>query len=168
VTLSLIVAMAENRVIGRENGLPWHLPADLKRFKQLTMGRALLMGRRTFLSIGRPLPGRRMIVLSRSRNLAIAGVEVVGSLDQALALVATDPEVFVVGGAELYRATLPRADRLYLTLVHATPEGDVTFPPFNWAAWTLVDEQRHQADEHHAYAFTLRRYDRIATKPPAR
>lgn len=158
--LSLILAMAENRVIGRGNDLPWHLPADLKRFKALTLDHAIVMGRRTFESIGRPLPRRRSIVISRDPAYAADGVEVAHSLDEALQLAAGDDEVFVIGGAAVFAAALPRADRLYLTRVHAEAEGDVTCPPLDDGSWKLLSEERHEADERHAYPFTFQVYER--------
>jgi dihydrofolate reductase len=160
VTLSLIVAMSQGGVIGHHGKVPWHLPDDLRRFKQLTMGHPLIMGRRTFASIGRPLPGRRCIVLSRDPAYRAAGVETAPDLETALARVADAAEVFVIGGAEVYRAALPRADRLYLTLVHAPIAGDVRFPTFAPTAWMLAEETFHPADARHAHAFTFRRYER--------
>jgi dihydrofolate reductase len=160
VTLSLIVAMSEGGVIGHHGKVPWHLPDDLRRFKQLTMGHPLIMGRRTLASIGGPLPGRRCIVLSRDRAYRAEGVESAPDLATALARVADAPEVFVIGGAEVYRDALPRADRLYLTLVHAAIPGDVRFPTFDPTAWTLAEETFHPADARHAHAFTFQRYER--------
>ncbi len=126
----MIVAMAENRVIGRNGSLPWSLPGDLQRFKHLTMGRTLVMGRRTFESIGRPLPGRRTIVVSHNRNYPASGCEVVTSLDAALQLAAPAAEVFVCGGAEIYQQALPLTDRIYLTEITAAADGDTFFPEF--------------------------------------
>jgi len=169
--VSLLVAMAENRVIGRDGDLPWHLPADLKRFKRLTTGHAIVMGRRTWESIGRPLPKRRSIVVSRRPDSvapppspkgdgAVEGVEVVSSLEEALALAEDDDEVFVIGGAELFAAALDRADRLYVTRLHAEVEGDVRMPSFEDGSWELVAEETHDADERHAYSFTFETYER--------
>jgi dihydrofolate reductase len=157
--VSIIAAMSENRVIGVGSELPWRLPDEMKRFRELTTGHAVVLGRRTNDSIGRPLPNRRMIVISR--GLSGTDLEIARSLDDALALVTDDPEVFVIGGAEIYRLALPRADRLYLTTVHATLEGDVFFPEFDRAEWRLVDEKHHPADDRHAYAFTMATYDRV-------
>jgi dihydrofolate reductase len=161
--LSLIVAMSANRVIGRHNGLPWHLPADLQRFRRLTMGHPLIVGRRTFEAIGRPLPGRRMIVVTRRGNDAPPGVELAGSLDEALALAAGSDEVFVGGGAEVFREALERADRLYLTIVEAQVEGDTWFPPCDAAAWRLVAEERHDADDRNPYGLRFLTCDRVRT-----
>jgi dihydrofolate reductase len=155
--------MAENRVIGRDNTLPWHLPDDLKRFKALTMGHALIMGRRTFESIGRPLPGRRSIVVSRNPRLALPdGVDRVPDLAAAFALVG-DRDAFVAGGGELYRAALPAAERIHMTRVHALVEGETTFPELDPTAWRVTDLESHPADERHAYAFSFHRYDRMTS-----
>ena len=140
--ISLVVAMARNRVIGASGRLPWHLPDDLKRFKKLTLGGSIVMGRRTHDSIGRPLPGRRNIVVTRRAGASFAGCEVAHSLDEALALAGDAPEVFVIGGAELYRLALPRADRLYLTLVDAEYPGDTVFPELDPADWRETARER--------------------------
>jgi dihydrofolate reductase len=148
MSLSLIVAVADNGVIGVDNRLPWRLPADLQRFKQLTLGHHIIMGRRTWDSIGRPLPGRTSVVVTRNRALAVpAGVIVAGSLDEALAACFGDAEPFVIGGAELYRASLPRADRLYLTVVEHPFTGDTFFPDFDRSAWRLAHSERHADGE---------------------
>jgi len=154
VSLSIVVACAENRVIGRGGGLPWQLPDDLRRFRRLTTGHAILMGRRTWESIGRPLPGRRNLVVTRS-PIAVAGVETRASLEAALAAVAGEPEPFVIGGEGLYAAALPQATRLHRTRVHAELAGDAFFPEVDWSAWRLVFEERHAADDRHAYAFSF-------------
>ena len=166
MTLSLIVAMSDGGIIGHHGKIPWHLPDDLQRFKRLTMGHPLIMGRRTFASIGRPLPGRRCIVLSRDPAYRAEGVETAPDLDAALERVREAPEVFVIGGAEVYRAALARADRLYLTLVHAPIPGDVRFPRFDLTAWRLAEEIAHPADARHAHAFTFRRYERRRVDAP--
>lgn len=158
--LTIIAAMSENRVIGRNGALPWRLPADLRRFRARTTSHHVIMGRRTFESIGsRPLPERETIVISRSLASA-TGVRVVRDLDAAVAATAGDDEVFVAGGAEIYALALPRADRLDLTIVHAEVEGDTYFPPLVLEAWTLVEDVRHEADEKHAHAFSFRTYER--------
>ncbi len=133
--VSLVAALARNRVIGAGNRLPWHLPEDLKRFKRLTMGAPVIMGRKTHESIGRPLPGRRNIVVTRQPDASWPGCEVVHSLADAIALAGDAPEAFVIGGAELYAAALPRADRLHLTLIDADYAGDALFPAFDPADW---------------------------------
>ncbi len=158
--ISLIVAMAENRVIGRGGDLPWHLSADLKRFKKLTLGHVVIMGRKTFESIGRPLPRRRSLVLSRDPACRLPGAEIAASLEQALALAAGEDQVFVIGGAAVFAEALPLADRLYLTLVHAEVDGDVFFPEVDLESWRLVSEQRHKADSKHAYPFSFLTYER--------
>jgi dihydrofolate reductase len=134
-TVSLVAALARNRVIGTGNRLPWHLPEDLRRFKRLTMGAPVIMGRKTHESIGKPLPGRRNIVVTRQPGARWEGCEVAGSLEAALAAAGDAPEVFVIGGAELYAAALPRADRLHLTLIDAEYEGNAFFPAFDPADW---------------------------------
>ncbi|MFC0309876.1 type 3 dihydrofolate reductase [Gallibacterium trehalosifermentans] len=149
--LSLIVAMTKNRVIGLENKMPWHLPADLAWFKQNTLNKPVIMGRKTFESIGRPLPQRRNIVLSRQAK-AIAGVEVVASLSQALALVQDQEEVMIIGGGQLFAETLARANRLYLTEIDAELEGDTYFPTLNSDEWQLNFSQTYAADEKNQYA----------------
>ena len=155
--LSLIVALADNGIIGSDNALPWHLPADLKRFKRLTMGHHLIMGRKTFESVGRALPGRTTLVLSRSRPELPAGVIRVASLDEAVAIAreAADEEAFVAGGAEIYRLALPRADRLYVTRVHAVVAGDTRFPELDETAWRLVARKAHLPDEKHIHPYTF-------------
>lgn len=159
--VSLVVAMAENHVIGRAGGLPWHLPKDLQHFKRLTVDHTVIMGRKTFNEIKQPLANRRNVVISRDPSFQPRGATVVPSLDEALAMGATEEEVFVIGGGEIFRLALPRADRLYLTLVHAKVEGDTFFPSFDLATWALEDEEHHPADEKHAYPFSFRRYRRI-------
>ena len=146
MAITIIAAIARNGVIGRDNRLIWHIPRDLRRFKRLTMGHALIMGRKTFDSIGRPLPGRRNIVITRQSNFAPDGVEVVHSLEQALALVGDAP-AFVIGGGEIYRQALPRAERLELTLVDADFEGDVRFPEIDWREWTEAGRRTLEASE---------------------
>ena len=153
--------MAENRVIGRDNRLPWHLPADLKRFQALTTGHTIVMGRKTYDSIGRPLPRRRTIVLSRDRTWTREGVDVTHDLAEALALVRNEAEVFIAGGAELYRHALPIADRIHLTLVHSEIAGDAHFPAFSSADWVLAEEQTHAADDRHAFSYSFLRYERV-------
>ncbi|MGI4867933.1 MAG: dihydrofolate reductase [Janthinobacterium lividum] len=163
--VSLIVAAAENGVIGRQGQMPWHLPADLKHFKALTLGHPVIMGRRTFESIGRPLPGRANIVLTAHPTWpAPTSVLVAHSLPEALALAATQPggdEICIIGGGEIYRQALPGADVVHLTEVHTTvPDGDAFFPSLLPREWREETRQRHPADERHAVAYsfvTLRR-----------
>ena len=153
--------MAENRVIGRGNVLPWRLPADVKRFKALTMGHPVIMGRKTYDTMGKPLPGRRNIVLTRDRRWSSPGVEVTHDLAEALALVTGDRLVFVAGGAEIYQLALSRANRLDLTVVHATVDGDAFFPEFSPPEWTLVEDEMHAVDDRHAFPFSFQRYERV-------
>jgi dihydrofolate reductase len=152
--------MAENRVIGRDGGLPWRLPADMRHFKQLTTGHAVIMGRRTYDSVGEPLAGRRNIVVTRDAGLRYDGVETVHDLEHALSLAGTDDEIFVAGGAEIYRLALPHADRIYLTVVHASVDGDTVFPEFSLDEWVLTSDVRHETDERHAYPYSFRVYER--------
>lgn len=142
MNISIIVAVAENWVIGANNQLLWHISDDLKRFKALTSGHSVIMGRKTFESIGRPLPNRRNIVVSRNPNLAIEGCEVVNSLDEAFSITTGEYEVFIIGGGELYRKALPLANNLYITKVDRVFEGDTTFPVVNFDEWQLVREQK--------------------------
>jgi len=156
--VSLIVAMSDNRVIGRDGGLPWRLPADLKRFKRLTMGHHVIVGRKTFESIGR-LPGRKSIVLTRQQDYRAAGELVAHDLDEALRSAAGDDEVFIIGGAEIYQQALHRADRMYVTLVHAQIEGDTRFPAFDANQWRSVDQTRHLADQSNPHDYSFRVLD---------
>ena len=158
--LALIVAVAQNGTIGKDGDLPWHLPADLKHFKRLTTGHTMLMGRKTWQSIGRPLPKRRSIVLTRDRDFEAPGADVVHDLDAALALTSPGEKIFVIGGSSLYAATLPLAGILELTRVHADVDGDVSFPDLDWSDWRLDWSEDHPADERHAHAFTFERYVR--------
>jgi dihydrofolate reductase len=161
--MSIIVAAAENGVIGSDNRLPWHLPDDLKRFKALSLGKPIVMGRRTFESIGRPLPGRTTIVVSRQPGLAIEGVIVVPSLDAALEATGAAPEVVVIGGAEIFRLALPRTDTIHLTRVHASVAGNVHFPELDPANWREAAVEHHAADERHQYAFSFVTLQRIGS-----
>jgi dihydrofolate reductase len=158
--IALVAAMAANRAIGKDGELPWHLPADLRFFKRLTTGHTVIMGRKTFDTVGRPLPDRWNVIVTRDRNYRQAGASVVHSIEEALRMTRGDEISFVVGGAEIYRLALPYAHRLYLTVVHATPDGDTFFPEFDEREWELVEDVLHDADEQHAYAFSFRRYDR--------
>jgi dihydrofolate reductase len=159
--LELIVALAANGVIGRGGTLPWRLPDDLKHFKTMTMGHPILMGRRTYESIGKPLPGRRSIVVSTTMTTAPApGVEVVCSLDDAVRLVAAAP-AFVIGGAALYEAALPRCNRVHLTELDVPVDGDTFFPAFDRSEWRLETESRHEPDGRHAMGFWFRTYVRV-------
>jgi dihydrofolate reductase len=159
-TVSLVAAVARNGVIGRDNGLAWHLSSDLKRFKALTMGKPMLMGRRTWDSIGRPLPGRRTLVLTRDRGFRAEGAETVHDWDAALAA-AAGTELMVVGGAEIYALALPQADRLHLTEVEAEPEGDVRFPAFDRARFRETFREPHPAGPRDEHAFAFVDWERV-------
>ena len=152
---SIVVAMDRRGVIGRDGGLPWHLPADLQHFRRVTMGKPIVMGRRTHESIGRPLPGRENIVVSRSPGYNAPGCRVVGSLSEARAAVPGAAEIMVIGGAALYREALPLAKHVYLTEVHAEVEGDVYFPPLDRAEWQERERQNFAADERNGYAYSF-------------
>jgi len=162
--MSIIAAVAENGVIGRGGKLPWHLSDDLRRFKRLTMGHTIVMGRRTWESIGRPLPGRRTIVVSRQPRYRVdtQGVEVAVRLEDALRIAETagEDELFIVGGAELYRAALPLADRIHLTRVHAEINGDTRFPDVDWHQWQLVESEDHDSDDKNDYGYHFEIYER--------
>jgi dihydrofolate reductase len=159
--ISIIVAVAENGVIGSDNRLPWHLPDDLQRFKALSLGKPIVMGRRTFDSIGRPLPGRTNIVVSRQSGLAIQGTLVVHSLDEALRAAGAVPEIVVIGGAEIFRQVLPRTNTIHLTRVQARVAGDIFFPELDSAQWQESAVEHHAADERHQYAFSFVTLQRI-------
>lgn len=155
--LTLVVAMADNRVIGRQGGMPWHLPADLRHFKRTTLGKPIVMGRRTFEAIGRPLPERHNIVISTRSDYRAEGCTVVDSPDAALAAAGDAPEVMIIGGGRLYRQILPQADRIHLTEIHARPEGDVRFPELDPATWRETHRETHPADARnpHPYDFVV-------------
>ena len=139
--VSLIVAMARNGVIGKDNRLPWHLPEDLKRFKRLTMGHHIIMGRKTYESIGRLLPGRTSVIVSRRRDYVVPGAIIAHSLEEAIEHCANDDEIFVIGGAEIYRAALPLADRLLITQIDRELAGDTVFPAVDWSLWREIERQ---------------------------
>ena len=160
--VSIIVAASENNVIGRDNQLPWHLPADLKYFKQTTMGKPIIMGRKTFESVGRPLPGRPNIVITRQAGYSREGITVTDSVPAALAVARTfnTEEVFITGGSEIFAQALPLlVQRVYLTRVHAEVEGDAFFPAL-LGDWELVSSDPHPVDEKHAYAYTFEVWER--------
>ena len=157
---SLVVAMDRNRVIGRDNRLPWRLPDDLAYFKRVTMGHPVVMGRRTWESIGKPLPGRTNIVLSSNPDYAAPGCTVVGSLEAAWRAAGDADEVFVIGGTSLFEETLPSAERIHLTEVEAAVEGDTFFPEFDRSQWSEREIARHPADERHDHPFRIVVLDR--------
>jgi dihydrofolate reductase len=158
--ISLIVAMAKNRVIGANNRIPWHLPSELKLFKSLTMGHHIVMGRKTYESINRLLPGRTTVIVTRQRDYTVEGAVVAHSMDEALQACRGDDEIFVIGGADLFRETLPVADRIYLTVVDAEPEGDTFMPEFDMSEWRETSAQSFERDEKHAHGYRFAVYDR--------
>lgn len=152
--IALVAAMANHNVIGLNNQMPWHMPADLAHFKQVTLGKPVIMGRKTFDSIGRLLPGRRNIVISRQPAPKDFTADWVDSIESALGLVADQPEVMIIGGAELYRQMLPRADRLYLTLIELETAGDAYFPDYQiQQCWRLLESTEHKPDEKNPYPY---------------
>jgi dihydrofolate reductase len=156
--IKLIVAISKNRVIGDSNKLIWHLPADLKRFKEITGGHSIVMGRKTYESIGRPLPNRRNIIITRDQNYDIEGCEVVNSIDEALLLTASD--CFIIGGGEIYKQTLNIADQIYMTVVEEEFEGDTTFPELS-AAWYISSKEDHLSDEKNPYNYSFLFYEKF-------
>jgi len=150
--LSIVVAMDDNRLIGNNNQLPWHLPADLAYFKKLTTGKSILMGRKTYDSIGRPLPNRRNIVITRNSKISISGCEVVSSVEKALILTKDEDEVMVIGGASLCEQLLPQINRLYITKIDGEFEGDIYFPQYDDLNWRQVSSESHPKDIANAYS----------------
>jgi dihydrofolate reductase len=160
VIVSIIAAMDRNRLIGSNNQLPWHLPADLAHFKRVTMGKPVIMGRKTYESIGRPLPGRTNIVLTRSGDFQPEGVVVVPDLEQALDYVAGAEEVMIIGGSSLYELALSMVDRLYLTFIENTYRGDAWFPDFDPAEWEVIASEEHHADMKNSSDYRFVTYQR--------
>lgn len=158
--ISIIVAASTNNVIGVEGDLPWKLSDDLRRFKRLTMGKPIVMGRRTWESIGRALPGRQNIVLTRRVGFDAPGCDVVASPAEALDAAGDADEIMIIGGSQIYELFLPKARRLYMTRVRAEIAGDADFPEINEKEWQLVDSEAHQADDTHQFAFEFRTYER--------
>ncbi len=160
--LKILVAFDENRVIGKNNALIWHLPADLKRFKALTTGHVIIMGRKTFESIGRPLPNRTTIVISRQQDLKIEGVILAHSVEEAIlkAKSISRDDIFIVGGAEIYQLSLPLADQILVTQLHDIFEGDAFFPEISPAIWEVTEQERGVTDEQNAYQFSYLTYTR--------
>lgn len=167
-TVSLVVAYDRDQAIGRDGDLPWHLPDDLKRFRAITMGKPIIMGRRTHESIGRPLPGRRNVVLSTSESYRAAGCDHFCSLADALHALRDSDEVMLIGGAAVYASGLPLATRLYVTEVDAAVGGDVFFPPFDRAAWRETAREAHAADDTHAWPFAFVTLERVSPPPQRR
>jgi dihydrofolate reductase len=164
--LSLLLAAAENNVIGKDNKLPWHLPNDLKYFKNLTWGVPVIMGRKTYESFGKPLRGRRNIVITRNKDWKGEGVDMVNSIEEAIELAKESAvkEIFIIGGGEIFKTILPKADRIYLTHIHHSFDGDAFFPEIKENEWQLVKERRCEADEKNAYAHSFQVWER---KPPS-
>ncbi len=158
--LSIIVAMDENRLIGSDNRLPWHLPADLAFFKRTTMGKPIVMGRKTFESIGKALPGRRNIVITRNPEYSADGVEIVHDIDAAMALCAASEEIMLIGGANLYAQTLPRATRLYITRIHHAFDGDTWFPELDENAWRVEKREDFDPDHGNPYPYSFIKFVR--------
>jgi len=163
MNISLVVAAADNNIIGKDNQLLWHLPNDLKFFKNVTWGMPVIMGRKTFEALGKPLAGRKNIVITRQKGWKAEGAVVVGSLDDALFLVKEMDvkEPMVIGGGEIYRLAFEKARRIYITRVEATPKGDTSFPAIDPAKWKLVSQKNHEADEKHAYNYSFQVWERI-------
>jgi dihydrofolate reductase len=159
MTISLIVAVSQNGVIGKEGGLPWYLPAELARFKQITIGHPIIMGRKTHESIGRALPGRQNIVITRNQDFKAEGCEVVSSLDEALKAAGQVDEVFVIGGASIYEIALPKADKVYLTKVATDIDGDKYFS-FNNSGWKLISSDKYSADDKNKFDFEFQEWVR--------
>ncbi|MCS3454858.1 type 3 dihydrofolate reductase [Aeromonas rivuli] len=163
--ISMIAAMARDRVIGKDNQMPWHLPADLAHFKRVTLGKPVLMGRKTFESIGRPLPGRRNLVISRNSGFSAPNIEVFSSIEEVFATLSESEmpdELMVIGGGYLYAQLLPRADRLYLTHIELAVEGDTRFPEYEGQQWHCVEREAHQPDERNPHPYCFETLERIA------
>lgn len=157
----MVVAIAANNAIGKNNQLLWHLPADLKHFKEITSGHTIIMGRKTYDSIGKPLPNRRNIVITRNKDLNLAGVEVVNTLADAITLCDNETEVFIIGGAEIYKQAMDITDKIYLTRVHERFEADVFFPEIKTTAWKETAKEAFEADEKNKLAYTFSTLERI-------
>lgn len=158
--ISIIVAVAENNVIGKDNSLIWHLPRDLKHFKETTSGHYILMGRKTFESNGKPLPNRTNVIITRDKNYKAEGCIVVYSLEDALKEAKNDPEIFIIGGGVIYEMALPLTDRIYLTKIHHSFEGDTYFPEINMEDWSISEQRNFEPDEKNKYPFSILTLDR--------
>ena len=155
MVISIIVAMNEQRVIGANNQLPWYLPADLQHFKMITWGKPIVMGRRTFLSIGKPLPGRSNIVLTHDKNFLVSGCVIVNNIEQALDVASSSSELMVIGGAQIYQQFLPLTQRIYLTEVDCQVSGDTFFPEYDKKTWREVSRQTYAADKNNIYGYSF-------------
>lgn len=162
MNLTIIAAISENRVIGRNNDLAWHLPDDLKRFKELTKGHHVIMGRKTFESVGCPLPGRTNIVVTTQKDYKAPGCIIVHTLKEAIQKAENDPQPYVIGGGKIYEQALPISDTLELTQIHAEVEGDTYFPEVDTGKWQIVAKESHPADDQHEYAFDFLTYQRVS------
>jgi dihydrofolate reductase len=162
--VSAVVAISENHAIGKDNKLLWYLPNDLKHFKEITTGGTVIMGRKTFDSVGKPLPRRRNIIITRQTNVSIEGCEVVNSVEAALALCANEAEVYIAGGAEIYKLAMPLMDRIYLTIVHKAFEGDSYFPEINKQEWTETAREDFEPDEKNNLPYSFITMDRKVTR----
>ncbi len=160
MNVSLIAAMGKNRELGFGNELPWHLPDDLRRFNALTRGHAVLMGRKTYESIGKPLPERKNIVVTRDANYAAPGCIVAHSIEETISVAGNDNEIFIIGGGEIYKLALPLANKMYLTFVDAEIPADTFFPEFNESEWWVTKSESHEQDEKHAYPFVFKIFER--------
>ena len=160
--ISLIVAVGNDNVMGLNNQLPWRLPADLKYFKAVTNGHHIIMGRKTFDSLGKPLPNRINVVITRQNNFAAEGVEVFNNIDDAIALVKknNETEAFIIGGSEIFKQSMQQCNRMYITRIHHSFEGDTFFPEINNGEWKLVKSETHQPDEKNLYSYTFEVYER--------
>lgn len=159
--ISVITAMDENRLIGKDNGLPWKIPADLQFFKKVTMSKPIIMGRKTYESIGRPLPGRQNVIITRDKTYTAEGCDVVYSIDEALKIAADAEEVMVIGGANVYQQFLDKANRLYLTSVMGKFDGDAWFPELDLNQWNLSEKEDHQADEKNECDYSFQVFNRV-------
>ncbi len=160
--IALMVAMGKNHVIGKDNQLPWHLPADLAHFKAITMGKPIVMGRKTFESIGKPLPGRRNVVISRQNNRTIPGCEVFQSIDEALRALSEHDEVMIIGGANIFEQTLSLANKLYVTVIEAEFDGDAFFPTWDEKQWKIISDVSHEPDAKNSYAYRFLELERVS------
>jgi dihydrofolate reductase len=160
MTVSIVVAISENHAIGKDNKLLWYLPNDLKHFKEITSGHTVIMGRKTYESVGKPLPNRRNIIITR-QNMDISGCEVVGSIEAALALCADEAEVFIVGGAEIYRQSLHLTNRIYLTIVHKNFEGDTYFPEIEANMWKETAREDYEPDLKNVLPYSFITFERL-------
>lgn len=152
--VSIVVAIAQNNAIGKNNQLLWHLPKDLKHFKDITSGHTVIMGRKTYESVGKPLPNRRNIIITR-QNIVVEGCEVVNSIEDALKLCTGETEVFIVGGAEIYKQAMALTDRIYLTIVHQEFDADTYFPEIKETIWKETERQDHESDEKHLFPYSF-------------